>query len=224
MENPRDHCIRCGECCKKSSPTLHIQDLPLIEQSFIKTSSLFTIRKGELVRDNINDELLSGPHEMIKIRTMNGKRDGCVFYDEAGVACAIYKERPVQCSALKCWDTADFMKTFRSTNLERKDIIRDGLLLGLIEEHEQRCSYLKLGKHVQQIESEGEKAVEKIIDALKFDFQLRPFISEKAGIDPAEMDFIFGRPLIQTIIMFGLKVDRESDGVFSLRPLRLCRE
>jgi len=220
MENPRDHCIRCGECCKKSSPTLHIQDLPLIERRFIKTSSLFTIRKGELVRDNINDELLAGPHEMIKIRAMNGEREGCVFYDEAGEACAIYKERPAQCSALKCWDTTDFMKIFRSTNLERKDIIRDGTLLGLIEEHEQRCSYLKLEKYVQQIESEGEKAVEKIIDALKFDFQLRPFISEKAGINPAEMDFIFGRPLIQTIIMFGLKVDRGPDGSFFLTTVR----
>ena len=220
MENPRDHCIRCGECCKKSSPTLHIQDLPLIEQSFIKTSSLFTIRKGELVRDNINDELLSGPHEMIKIRTMNGKRDGCLFYDEVGKACSIYKERPVQCSALKCWDTTDFMKIFKSTNLKRKDIIRDGLLLGLIEAHERRCSYLKLEKYVRQIESEGEKAVEKIIDALKFDFQLRPFISEKAGIDPVEMDFIFGRPLIRTIIMFGLKVDRQPDGSFFLTAIK----
>lgn len=220
MESARDHCIRCGECCIKSSPTLHIQDLPLIKSGFIKKSRLFTIRPGELVWDNINDELVASPHEMIKIRTMEGESKGCVFYDRAEKACTIYNERPVQCSVLKCWDTTDFIKTFKSPNLERKDIIQDGLLLGLIEKHEQRCSYLRLERHVQQIESMGDKAVEKIIDSLQFDFQLRPFISKKTGINPSEMDFIFGRPLIQTIIMFGLKVDREPDGSFFLTTIK----
>ena len=58
-----------------------------------------------------------------------------------------------------------------------------------------------------------------VIELLKFDYHLRPFISKKRGIDPLEMDFFFGRPLIDTITMFGLKVVREENGSFFLTLL-----
>ena len=68
MENERDHCIRCGECCLKASPTLQMQDLVLINSHFIKKEDLYTIRKVEIVNDNINDRLQASPRELIKIR------------------------------------------------------------------------------------------------------------------------------------------------------------
>ena len=216
MRTPRDHCIRCGECCLKSSPTLQIEDLPLLKDGPIEKGHIYTIRKGELTRDNINDTLVITPIELIKIAEKGGDTTGCIFYDEPGKACIIYGQRPAQCAALKCWDTSEFMRVYRGPKAERKDIVMSGVLLGMIEEHERRCNYFILETYVKQIEQEGERAVERILELLKFDYHLRPFASEKMNIDPHELDFLFGRPLFETITMFGLHVSREPDGSFFL--------
>ena len=199
-----------------------MQDLPLIKNGFIKKSSLFTIRRGELVRDNINKTLAVTHQEIIKIKGKGGEKGegACIFYDEADRACTIYEKRPVQCSALKCWDTSEFMRVYRGQKPARKDLIEDVGILRIIDEHEKRCGYVKLEKYVREIEPEGEKSIEKILDLLKFDYQLRPFLSEKLGLNTGEMDFLFGRPLIQTIIMFGLQVIREQDGSFFLTSIK----
>ena len=138
------------------------------------------------------------------------------FYNEKGRACWIYDHRPAQCSALACWDEGEFMRVFKGPKLTRKEVIDDSILLGLIEQHEKKCSYHALEKRVRQIEVEGEKAVQGILALLRFDHQLRPFESEKMGIDLKEMALIFGRPLTDTITMFGLQVTREPDGSFFL--------
>lgn len=220
MRVQRDHCIRCGECCLKSSPTLQTQDLRLIKSEFIQKREIFTIRKGELVRDNIHGRLTLARQEMIKVKEREGEIGGCIFYDESEKACRIYEKRPVQCYALECWDTTALLEVYRGPKPERRDIIEDGVLLRLIEEHEMRCSYGLIEDHVKQIESEGEKAIEKILDILRFDYHLRPFVLGKLGLDPEEMDLFFGRPLIRTITMFGLKVIRESDGTFLLTAIK----
>lgn len=214
MEMSRNHCIRCGECCSKSSPTLQWQDLPLLKQGFIHRKHLFTIRRGELVRDTIVEALRPSPQEMIKIR--ENRQGGCIFYDAPGKACTIYGHRPVQCAALKCWDTTEFMEIYQGPKLQRKDVLEDEVLLGLIAKHEERCSYARLEAYVKQIETEGEGAIKTILDVLKLDYHVRPFASEKLGLSRDEMDFFFGKPLIETIRMFGLKVIREPDGSFFL--------
>lgn len=213
----RSHCIRCGECCLKSSPTLQREDLGLIRKGAIEKKDLFTIRKGELVRDNISEVLAISRREMIKVRERED--GGCVFYDGPGKSCTIYEDRPLQCSVLKCWDPREFMKVFEGPKLERRDLVGESLLLELIAEHERRCSYETLEGHVREIETQGEKAVQELINLLRFDLQLRPFISDKVGVPQEEMAFLFGRCLPDTIPMFGLKVRREADGTFFLTPL-----
>ena len=74
-------------------------------------------------------------------------------------------------------------------------------------------------KCVRQIKEEGEEAVGKILEILRFDQHIRAFTSKKLSIDLSEMDFLFGRPLTQTITMFGLKVIKKSDGSFFLTVL-----
>jgi Fe-S-cluster containining protein len=196
-----------------------MQDLPIIEKDFIQKKDLYTIRKGELVRDNLTYRLVVTDRELIKIKELDGDGGGCIFYDEVGKSCTIYQHRPVQCAALKCWDTEELIKVHMGPKLTREDLVGHKILLGMIEAHEKRCGYLTLEEHVKKIESEGEKSVEKILDILKFDYQLRPFISERLGLNADEMDFFFGRPLIETIIMFGLKVTREPDGSFLLTTI-----
>jgi Fe-S-cluster containining protein len=216
MEKSRDHCIRCGECCLKGSPTLQAEDLNLVKNALIKKEALYTIRKGEWVKDNINEGLVVTKTELVKVREREGKGKGCVFYDDSGKACTIYEHRPLQCAALKCWDTTEFLEVFQGPKLMRKQAIEDQALLGLMEEHDNRCGYGLLEKLVGEIEYKGEEAVEQILALLKFDYHLRPFVTDKLGLNPEEMDFFFGRPLIETITRFGLQVVQEPDGSFLL--------
>jgi len=215
-QEPRTHCIRCGECCLRSSPTLHAKDLALVAGGSIQLEHLYTLRKGELVRDNVHGRIVPADQEMIKIREEKGS---CVFYRAEEKACSIYENRPLQCASLKCWDTTEFMEVYRSPMLNRQEVIENGVLLGLVEEQERRCSYAALGDHVHRISEEGEKAVEKVLELLKFDFHLRPFLAQKLGLRMEEMDFFFGRPLTETIVMFGLKVEKQPDGGFLLTKL-----
>ncbi len=218
MERPRDHCIRCGECCLRSGPSLQLTDVPLVYERVIKRSDLYSVRVGELVRDNIRDELKVTDTELIKVREKESG-GGCIFYDDAEKACTIYGHRPVQCEALACWDEAEFMRVYARPKAGRKEIIHDQTLLRLIDEHEKRCTYSQLERYVKKIDRDGETAVEKILEILKFDHDIRSLIPEKLGVDSDEMDLILGRPLTETIIMFGLEVVRDPDGSFFLTVL-----
>ena len=214
MREVRDHCIRCGECCLRSSPTLHREDLSSVKKGMIERRHLYTLRKGEAVRDNVKGGVAVIQKEMIKVRERAG--GGCILYDGEGRACTIYGQRPVQCAALKCWDTSDFMKIYEGLGLERSDLVSNDALMALIEGHERRCGYGTLEGHVRRVATEGEKAVEEIIRILRFDYELRPAVSKRFGIKIREMDFFFGRPLVDTISMFGIKVIRQPGGSFFL--------
>jgi Fe-S-cluster containining protein len=193
-------------------------DASLVYDGFIKLKNLYTIRSGELVRDNIRGELIVTDKEIIKIKEKeNGT--GCIYYDEKAKACTIYESRPIQCKALTCWDESEFMRVYARPKMDRRDIIRDKIVLGLMNEHHKRCSHSELDKRVRRIEKEGEAAVGKILEALRFDHHIRAFTSKKLGIDLNEMDLLFGRPLTETITMFGLKVIKKSDGSFYLTVL-----
>lgn len=214
---PRTHCIRCGECCLKSSPTLHRADLALLTGGLLQREVLYTLRKGELVRDNVRGRIIPADQEMIKVRERKG---GCVFYIEEEKSCRIYANRPSQCASLECWNPERFLDLYQSARLQRQDVVEDGVLLGLIEEQERRCSYAVLQDHMRCISEDGEKAVEEILQLLKFDFHLRPFLSQKLGLRMEEMDFFFGRPITETIVAFGLRVERQPDGGFLLTRLK----
>ena len=150
MERPRDHCIRCGECCLRSSPSLQITDVPLVYESVIKRSDLYSVRVGELVRDNIRGKLKVTDKELIKVREKESG-GGCIFYDGAEKRCTIYGHRPAQCRALACWDESEFMRVYAKPKAGRKEIIHDQTLLRLIDEHEKRCAYSLLDRYVKQI-------------------------------------------------------------------------
>jgi len=216
--NERTHCIRCGECCLRSSPSLQLTDAPLVNESVIKKSDLYTVRVGELVRDNIRGELQITDKELIKVRE-NETGGGGIFYDDPEKRCTIYGHRPAQCKALACWDEREFMRVYATPKTGRMEIIHDQNLLRLMDEHEKRCAYTQLERYVKKIEKNGEAAVEKILEILKFDHHIRWLIPEKLGVDSDEIDLILGRPLTETIIMFGLKVIREPDGSFLLTLL-----
>jgi Fe-S-cluster containining protein len=209
-------CTRCGECCLRSSPTLQAEDLHLIRSGSLQKQNLITLRKGELVTDIVKNSVVRASGDIVKIREKKGGGRGCLFYDKTTRACSIYDVRPLQCRALKCWDNTEILEVLDRPKLRRRDVVRNRALVGLIEAHEKRCDYDALEDQVRSICSEGAGAVRRLIELLKFDFHLRLFISQKLNIPADEMDFLFGRPLVETIKNYGLQVLREPDGSFFL--------
>jgi hypothetical protein len=108
------------------------------------------------------------------------------------------------------------MRVYEGPKARRRDIVDDPVLLSLMERHEERCNYRRLEECVMRIEREGERAVEDIIALLRFDYTLRPFVSKKLGMGLKDMDFVFGRPLVTTISMYGLDAVHQPDGAFFL--------
>jgi hypothetical protein len=45
-------------------------------------------------------------------------------------------------------------------------------------------------------------------------------LAERLGLKPEEMEFFFGRPLKETITMFGLQVVQDPDGSFTLTKIK----
>ncbi len=207
-------CKRCGKCCESSSPTLHVSDLHLVKNHHIEWANLYTLRRGERVWDNITNKLSEVPGEMIKVREGDG--GVCIYYNQDEKECTIYHHRPAECVALFCEDTTEFFKVYRSPRLTRKDIIHEPWLERLLEEQESKCPYYKLSDLVSLIRSEGEDAVNRIIELLRFDYEMRLLVHERLGVPECHMDLLFGRPMMESIRVFGLKVVRQSNGSFFL--------
>lgn len=216
---PRTHCVRCGTCCAKGGPTLHLKDMELLGNGIIKRSDIYTVRKGEAVFNNIEKKPSVLSEEIVKIKGA-GEHYSCIFYDHIKKACTIYEDRPHECRAMKCWDTRDIETIFEKNRLRREHLIPPGNLLAeTIASHEQRCSYLTLETLVKKLGGpKAAEAVEELLEHLRFDYYLRPLIAEKFKLPIEEMDFFFGRPLTTTITMFGLHVKQEGE-TFLLTPI-----
>lgn len=215
----RPGCTRCGECCRTSTPSLHLEDLGRVEKGDLAASHLYTVRVGERVRDNISGRLVFAPQELIKVREKGAGDGSCVYYAEDHRACRIYDRRPAQCAALLCRDPTAFLEVYRRPKATRADLFRDPALIRLMEGHERRCAYNLLSALVKDIPQTGRPAVENILKILRFDHDLRGLAVKRLGLDPSETDLLFGRPLAETIVMFGLEVRPEPDGSFLLTPL-----
>lgn len=219
----RTHCIRCGECCLATGPSLQKADLPLFFNHVIDGAHLYTIRKGELVRDNISDELKFTDQELLKFRDREDGK-GCMLYDRDEKACTIYGDRPSQCRAFGCWDDEEFKEVFSGPKARREDIIKDPNLLRLISAHETKCNYETISRHVEQIPDQGDIIVQRLLKILQYDQEIRKLTHERLAIDPLKMDLLYGRLLTETIHMFGLEVKQEADGSFLLTVEKTLQE
>ena len=86
-----------------------------MSKGMIKTEDVYTVRRGELVYDNVRDKMIITDNEVIKLKE-NREKGGCIYYDDGEKACLIYDHRPAQCAALACWDTTKFMEVYNSPN------------------------------------------------------------------------------------------------------------
>jgi Fe-S-cluster containining protein len=207
---PQISCRRCGACCLKGGPALHIEDQPLVAQGTIGLRFLYTLREGELALDNVAGGLCPVSDDIIKIM---GQGHGwtCVFFDAAAKGCQIYANRPVECRVLKCWDPGQLAAMYSRDRLTRRDLIAgiDGLW-ELVLDHAQRVPH---GRIRRLLASAGPRGLDPDASAalmamVRYDLSLRAVVVEKGKARPAQLDFLFGRPLTQTLPPLGVTFTR----------------
>jgi Fe-S-cluster containining protein len=188
-------CSRCGECCRKGGPALHREDLPLLRTpGGPDLADLVTLRAGEPVLDQVRGRVEPLATEIVKLRGRDGSWT-CLFYRDQDAACAIYEARPLECRVLSCRDTRELERLYARDRLTRRDILPAGHpLLDLVAEHEQRCP---VSGYAGLLESEAPGDRRRRDAMLAWDREVRLLVTEKSGMDPAILDFLFGRPLEQ---------------------------
>jgi Fe-S-cluster containining protein len=215
----RPHCIRCGTCCTKGSPTLLEDDMDLFSRSILKPEHLVTIREGEPAYSNQTEELAATPVELIKIRETSGSKT-CVFYEKSGSKCTIYESRPAQCRSQECWNTVASAGIDGVSPINRKRLLEPiPALWEIIQRHEERCSYSEFSRAMTRLGATKGQTVGEILDLLAYDHHVRGFIAEHLGIEPDSMDFFLGRPLQDAIANYGLELEEQPDGSFLLKPM-----
>ena len=100
---------------------------------------LYTIRKGELVRDNINDELKFTDQEIIKVRDRETER-GAFSTTEMKKPAPFTLIGPAS-AGLYLLGQRKIQRCLSGPKASREDIIKDPSLLRLISAHETKCSY-----------------------------------------------------------------------------------
>ena len=205
----KTQCIRCGICCEKGGPSFHIQDRSLIENGTIHTRYLYTLRKGELVHDNVQGHLKPADSDIIKIKGKSPSWE-CVFFQKKDMSCGIYDHRPLECRLLKCWDTQDMEAAYEKDRLTRQDILAgiEGLW-ELVTGHEKQCGHDVINRALQ--ESDGvltKQAQELLSGAIQYDRAIRQLVLENGNVTPDMIDFLFGRPLTVTLKAAGIDTDK----------------
>lgn len=215
--DPPTGCRRCGTCCLKGGPALHVEDRPLVAQGEIALRHLYTLRKGELVRDNVAGRLCPASEDIIKIRGQ-GQSWTCIFFDPAAKSCRIYLKRPLECRILKCWDPRELTARYDHGRLTRRDLISGVAgLWDLVMAHEQEVAYGQIRQLLSTAGPQGlpPDAATDLMAMVHYDASLRAVLVEKGKVKSEHLDFLFGRPLTRTLPLFGVVFHR-SDGALSL--------
>lgn len=213
----KTECDRCGTCCTKGGPALHYQDLSLLQNNQLTLEHLITVRKGEPVLLLSDENPRPTNAEIVKIK---GKASGwtCIFFEEKESRCAIYEHRPLECSLLKCWETADLENMAGENLLTRYDIIDSSApILPFIENHEAKCSLANLGQLLSEVSLKKwhRKALGQLTDLVNTDLSIRVQAYDKFEFSLELELFYFGRPLFKILEQFGI-VAHEKKGALIL--------
>jgi hypothetical protein len=120
---------------------------------------------------------------------------------------------------LNCRDTRRIEQVYETARLRRQDLLPgvDGLW-DLVEDHEQRCSYDGLTSLVAEGNCEGRlNREDAILEIIRYDAHIRQLVMEKGRTDERMLDFLFGRPLVETIRMYDLELKKQT-GEYRLLP------
>jgi Fe-S-cluster containining protein len=205
----KNQCRRCGTCCGKGGPALHLEDREAVDSGKILLKCLFTLRQGEPVYDNIRRLIAPATTDIIKIKGAADNDTTCLFLNQEHIRCDIYDSRPVECRVLTCWDTRAVMAMYDQERLTRGQLLsRLAALNDLVAEHQERCDYGRVALWADAIRKErkGAEAVQALLDAIRYDQSLRQVAVTRTRLEPGLLEFLFGRPLSVTIRMYGIKL------------------
>jgi len=215
----RPYCVRCGECCRRGSPVLFPQDLPILASGAIRRGDLVTLRRGERAYSNRRQALLVLEREQLKLREVPGTRT-CIYLGPLGDACLIYENRPFQCRVLECWDPSRFDTLQGLPPLTRMDLVgRDDQLGPLLERHEERAGVAVLAEALGQAAAGDAAGLDKALEAVLFDLHVREFGMKELGIPRDDLVFFFGRPLALLCPGFGYELREDASGRPGLVPV-----
>lgn len=194
--NYQQSCLKCGTCCEKNGPVLHVDDLDLIKGGILLPENLILLRRGEPAMDNIAQKPVLLKKELIKIRGKSPESWACVFHDSASKLCVIHKDRPVQCRIMECWNPEEITRSYQEDTLSRKDIlVRASALEEIVLMHEEKCPVESFtGLMRIEIDTPGQ-ADHEINRMISFDKWFRKIFQEKTGADSRVLEYYFGRPL-----------------------------
>ncbi len=214
-------CRQCGTCCRAGGPALHREDMPLLKDGVIQLQDLCAFRAGELVRDMSNGHIVPLPAEIVKIAPPAGARpdDWACRFLNGDNRCFIHGSKPAECEALFCEDPSALLSMQNHERLDRKEILKElsapSWLAESIEAHESRCAYDALAALAEKMGTD-EDARREFLTIVEYDRSFRDLVMEKGHVKPEMTNFLFGRPLLQTIIMFGIDARKNADGSTTL--------
>ena len=211
-------CVECGECCRRGSPTLQVDDLEILQSGQIPWEQLYTLRKGEPARSPFDGRPFVLSEERVKIREKEGTQE-CVFLDSAADRCTIYSDRPLQCRAQACWDPAPAKDLVEQPFLMRKHLFEHvEVLSAIITVHDSRCSFQFLAEALEKLREADEESIQNALRLLSYEEHFREFVSEKFKIPQENIELVFGRSFSKLAGLFGYKVVEASDGSRCLTP------
>lgn len=223
--NSSTSCRSCGTCCRKGGPALLLKDKYLFEDNLLRVQDVWTIRKEELARDDSLGTLAPLSKELIKIAPAVNARPydwTCRFLTSKN-RCFLHGKHPAQCRALFCEDTKDLLALSGEEVMDRKLVCEitkaPSWWLELMQTHEEQVSYEKLIDLASLLEDDehAKDAQEQFLQIVEYDRSFRDLCVEKAKIEPHILPFLFGRPILQTMIMFGLDARQNADGINIVR-------
>ena len=208
-------CRRCLTCCRAGGPALHGADLDLLRRGVLAPTDLVCLRAGEPVHDQPRGGVFPLAAEIVKIRPRDGG-SACSLLDEDACGCSIYADRPAECRALSCADTALLAAMYERDRLTRADLLPAGhALLELITEHERRCPAGRLDALARTF-AHSRAADDELATMLRYDRELRLLFAER-GLDPRLADALLGRSLDRVLAPMGVGALFAPDGRLRLR-------
>jgi Fe-S-cluster containining protein len=206
-------CACCGTCCRNGPPGLHLEDAPLYAEGVLDKAHLLTLRRGEPVRDNVAGRAVELSQEMVRLKS-DPESGACVMLQGEN-HCLVYNRRPVQCRALKCWDTSELERIYCRNRAGRLDLIpEESALAEIVREHERGCFLPDLREEVERLRREGDgAAAERVGDMLSRDRWFRDYLRENAGAGEDMLQFLLGVPLEAILLRLGIAAEETESGL-----------
>ena len=204
-QEPR--CLGCGSCCRVSSPTLYLEDLPRLKAANLGWDLLYTLRSGERVFSARLGRFETLTHELIKLRESGG---ACAQLVSQG--CAMYQQRPLQCRWLECWSGRHAGQLGDRPRLSREQILADDdTALALAREYESKAPAAELHAALRGAALGQAQANHQVLALLERDHRLRAGISARYGYGIETLPLILGRSGLEVASNYGLEVVVEGE-------------